>query len=130
MAIWRQFPKAWRLRSNITKAVGYKLPSRSIGRCALKSMAVYAKTHNNLGVAFREQGKIDEAVASYRRALRSGPWIARLPCPSTRPAHGRVRHADGRYRDCNSGMPAFAANTLRSFHAIAVSPTRWKANFS
>ena len=32
----------------------------------------------------------------------------------------------GHYRDRNSGMPAFAANTLRSFHTIAVSPAHSK----
>ena len=36
----------------------------------------YAEAHNNLGNAFKEQGKLDEAVACYRRALELKPDYA------------------------------------------------------
>ena len=33
----------------------------------------YAEAHNNLGVALRDQGKLDEAIASCRTALQLKP---------------------------------------------------------
>ena len=36
----------------------------------------YAEAHNNLGNALKEQGKLDEAVACYRRALELKPDFA------------------------------------------------------
>ena len=36
----------------------------------------YAQAHNNLGNALRDQGKLEEAVAAYRRALELKLGIA------------------------------------------------------
>ena len=36
----------------------------------------FAEAHNNLGVAFKNQRKLDEAVACYRRALELKPDYA------------------------------------------------------
>jgi protein O-GlcNAc transferase len=36
----------------------------------------YAEAHNNLGNALNDQGKLDEAVACYRRALELKPDYA------------------------------------------------------
>ena len=41
-------------------------------RRALELKPDYAEAQNNLGVAFKDQGQIDEALACYRRALRIG----------------------------------------------------------
>jgi tetratricopeptide (TPR) repeat protein len=35
-----------------------------------------AEAHNNLGAAFKDQGKLDEAIACYRRALELKPDFA------------------------------------------------------
>ena len=36
----------------------------------------FAEAHNNLGIALKEQGKLDEAVACYRRAVELKPDFA------------------------------------------------------
>ena len=36
----------------------------------------YAEAHNNLGNALQDQGKLDEAIACYRRALELKPDYA------------------------------------------------------
>ena len=36
----------------------------------------FAEAHNNLGNAFMDQGKLDEAIACYRRALELKPDFA------------------------------------------------------
>ena len=36
----------------------------------------YAEAHNNLGNAFKDRGKLDEAAACYRRALELKPDYA------------------------------------------------------
>ncbi len=36
----------------------------------------YAEAHNNLGNALKDQGKLNEAVACYRRALEAKPGFA------------------------------------------------------
>jgi len=38
----------------------------------------YAEAHNNLGNAFNEQGRLDEAIASYRQALTVKPDFAEV----------------------------------------------------
>ena len=45
-------------------------------RRALELKPDYAEAHNNLGVALKDQGKLDEAVACYRRALELKPDYA------------------------------------------------------
>ena len=61
------------------------MPSRTRGSWTKRSPATaaalelkpdYAEAHNNLGVAFEDQGKLDEAVACYRRALELKPDYA------------------------------------------------------
>ena len=42
-------------------------------RRALELKPDYAEAHNDLGNAFYEQGKLDEAVVRYRRALELKP---------------------------------------------------------
>jgi Tfp pilus assembly protein PilF len=37
----------------------------------------YAEAHNKLGLVFQEQGKLDEAVASYPKALSFKPDLAK-----------------------------------------------------
>ena len=48
--------------------------------CLLPAVAAlkpeFAKAHNNLANAFRQQGKLAEAVASYQEALRLAPDLA------------------------------------------------------
>ena len=39
-------------------------------RQALRLKPADAEAHNNLGNALRDQGKLDEAIASYQQALR------------------------------------------------------------
>ncbi|MGO9112299.1 MAG: sulfotransferase, partial [Thermoguttaceae bacterium] len=43
---------------------------------ALELKPDYSEAHNNLGNALKEQGKLDEAVACYRRALELKPDLA------------------------------------------------------
>ena len=43
-------------------------------RCG--SNPIYAEAHNNLGVALASQGRISEAIAEYREALRLKPDLA------------------------------------------------------
>ena len=43
---------------------------------ALELKPDYAEAHSNLGVAFKDQGKVDEAIACYRRALELKPDFA------------------------------------------------------
>ena len=38
-----------------------------------------AEAHNNLGIVFKDQGKLDEAVACYRRALELKPDLCQGP---------------------------------------------------
>ena len=45
-------------------------------RRALELKPDYAEAHNNLGIALKEQGNLDEAIACYRRALELKPDYA------------------------------------------------------
>ena len=42
-------------------------------REAIRLKPDYAEAHNNLGIALTDQGKLDEAVAEYREAIRLKP---------------------------------------------------------
>ena len=54
------------------------MPGRSgrLLRRALELKPDFAEAHNNLGLAFKDQGNLDQAVACYRRALELKPDFA------------------------------------------------------
>ena len=45
-------------------------------RAALALRPAYAEAHNNLGVAYLREGRVDEAIVEYRSALESDPHSA------------------------------------------------------
>ena len=47
-------------------------------RRALELKPDYAEAHSNLGIALKDQGKLDEAIACYRRALELKPDFAEV----------------------------------------------------
>ena len=63
----------WALRSRTRESWTKRSPATA-GRLELKPD--YAEAHNNLGIALNDQGKPDEAVACYRRALELKPDYA------------------------------------------------------
>jgi Tfp pilus assembly protein PilF len=64
---------AWHLLGVIALQLGnYEFAVESISR-AIDLHATESVFHSNLGNAFKAQGKLDEAVASYRRALDLNP---------------------------------------------------------
>ena len=63
----------WALPSRIRGSWTKRSPATA-GRWNLKPD--YAEAHNNLGNALKDQGKLDEAVACYRRALELKPDYA------------------------------------------------------
>ena len=54
-----------------------RLPSRPFAR-AIAAKAIGRSFHINLANALKNQGKLDEAVASYRRALELKPDFAEV----------------------------------------------------
>ena len=50
--------------------------SRRLLPSGLELKPDYAEAHNNLGNALKDQGKLDEAMACYRRALELKPDYA------------------------------------------------------
>ena len=67
---------------------------------ALNLRPDYAEVYNNLGLAFKQQKRLDEAVVCYRRALEANPRYA-VACnnlANTLRAQGRLAEAKNFYR--------------------------------
>ena len=87
----------WRLRFMLRAVSTRRWPGCS-GRSRFKPD--YADAHSNLGNALKEEGRLDEAVASYHRALELNPVpLRRAQQPGKRPAcPGKARRVGGRLR--------------------------------
>jgi serine/threonine protein kinase/Flp pilus assembly protein TadD len=77
-AILRENPSDFWLNHDLGMAYSHAKPPRLPDALRCLSVAVALRpnspgTHNNLGLALRDQGKLEEAVAEYRAALRIKP---------------------------------------------------------
>ena len=77
---------------------------------AMQRKPDYAEAHNNLGTAFKDQGKLDEAILCYRRALELKPGFAEAHnnLGNTLTCQGRLVEAVACYRRaCNGSRTLF-----------------------
>jgi tetratricopeptide (TPR) repeat protein len=70
--------EAWELSDKGLSLAHLRLHQEAITCCreALKINSNHVRAHNNLGIAYSAQGKLDEAVREYREALRIDPNYA------------------------------------------------------
>ncbi len=69
----RRDAEAWCLLGRINGILKNFAEMESCSRKAIRITPDYAEAHNNLGVALEAQGRLDEAIASYRHAVRAMP---------------------------------------------------------
>ena len=82
-------------------------------RRALELKPDYAEAHNNLGIALKEQGNLEEAAACYLRALRLDPLFVK-PCYNLAAVReeGSVDEAIASYRQAVKLKPDYAQATI------------------
>ena len=88
------------------------LPVASLGAPGCSHLVVLhdpltAPEHNDLGVAYEAQGRLDLAAREYRRALRLDPRFgrARLNLGNVEAAAGRWARAEGEFRRALAVLP-------------------------
>ena len=72
LSITEQFPGhqlSWKVLGAVFKLKGMKTESLKANQTAVKLIPQDAAAHNNLGVALKELGRLEEAQASYRQAI-------------------------------------------------------------
>ena len=99
---------AWSLLGSVLAAQG-DLKAEQAYRRALQLRPDHPETHYNLGVFFLDSGRMDEAIACYRKALGLRPFApAHNNLANALRARGRLAEALGHYAQAVQLEPQFA----------------------
>lgn len=108
--------------SSLGACVGAALLALGCSHLVILHDPLHPAEHNDLGVVYEREGRLDLAEKEYRRALRVDPGLARarVNLGNLAARAGRWREAEGRYRRALRDAPADAD----ALNNLAVALTR------